>query len=119
MSGASQIEIAFKKAPDGPSVYDPASQLERKGITASLEAAGVTFSYPKREMAFDSAEDLLEIVVAASVAFRSLRPVIIEWIKGRTGQKVCIRACKKSVEAPTIEEAKRAWKLIADSDRDA
>jgi hypothetical protein len=119
MSGSGEIEISFKKARGGPSVYDPASQLELKAITASLHAAGVAFSYPKREMAFDSAEELLEIVVAANITFRALRPIIVEWIKGRAGQKVRITAGDKSVEAATIDEAERAWHLIAGNDQEA
>lgn len=103
-----EIEIAFKKAPGGPPIFDPASQRESKEIRGSLEAAGVAFSYPEREMAFDSAEDILEIVVASGVAFRAMRPIIIAYLSGRAGQKIAVSFYEsgriKHIVAPTTED---------------
>ncbi len=119
MRGSTQVEIAFQKSKNGPSIFDPVSQAERAKLTAMLEAAGVAFSYPDQGgMAFDSASDLLEIVVSSTVAFRAVRPVLLEWIKGRAGQKVIMKDGGKHIEAPTIEDAERAWKLIAKDEGD-
>lgn len=108
-----QLLIAFVKASGGPSVFTPESQAERKAITDALATANVPFDYPQRAMTFDSVSDLLEIVVAATTAFHALRPVMIAWINGRAGQTVRIVKGSKCVEAPSIEEAERAWRLIS------
>lgn len=116
MVNSNQVELSFKNAPDGPSIFCTASQLERFALRASLDAAGVAFSRPNSEMAFDSAEHLLKNRrIGARLSISQANNHRMDQRARRS--KICLRVGNKRVEAATIKAAEQAWKLICESEK--
>ena len=82
---------------------------------ASLAAAGVEVSYPEREMAFDSAKEILEIVVGSGM-FGAVAPILIAYIKARLGQKVAVSFYEsgkvKQITAPTPKDVEQLAAIL-------
>jgi len=76
-------------------------------LTAALIAAQVPFSYPKTEVAFDSAETFLAILVQALTALRFAQQSLVAFINAHAGRAITLGVDGVTIGARTVDEIDR------------
>lgn len=114
-NGGEDIKLILLRAPDDESHQSPSFQQEIRDFDSALKANGVESS--ARWLTQDSVHawcGYVGVITIPVVIIRAITPVIVAYMKRRTGRKVQIECdgLKLKVEEPTAEETDRLLKLV-------
>jgi hypothetical protein len=111
------VKLTLLRAPDDLSHQDPSFQAEIKEFDAALKNSGIESD--ALWLTQDSVGGwcgYVGAIVAAGSAIKAARPVIIAYMKRRTGRKVQVSCdgLKLRIDEPTPEEVDRVLTMVED-----